>query len=64
MMRQVDTTYEAHCAHYRGYGWRPLDFDTWLSWHLMKPRAELTDSDRAAHRNSTGEPNEPAQNQQ
>ena len=33
--------YEEDCDRQRGYGWRPLDFVTWLSWHLNVPRAVM-----------------------
>lgn len=33
--------YQNHCDDRRGYGWRPLDFMTWLSWHLNVPLAKM-----------------------
>jgi hypothetical protein len=36
------TDYPAYCDSQRAYGWRPLDFVTWLSWHLNVPRSVMS----------------------
>jgi len=35
------TDYTEYCDRQRAYGWRPLDYVTWLSWHLNVSRATM-----------------------
>lgn len=33
-MNTVQATYEEHVAERKAYGFIPLDYETWLQWHL------------------------------
>lgn len=48
-MAQTQSTYKRHVEEVRAYGWVPMEYDTWLSWRIMKPIKDLTDDDRAKY---------------
>lgn len=37
----TQNTYAKHCAERLAYGWRPLDWLTWASWHYHLPICTL-----------------------